>query len=172
MASLMENLIMVLDKEGSEYEILLGLSMEKTPAIVAGDLTKLQQITDEEQNVVARINRLETKRVEVIQDIANVLNRDVTTLKLTAIIQMLEARPAEQQKLAAVHDRLRSAAERMQQINNQNKELLNQALEMVEFDMNLLQAMKAAPETAEYNKGAYNTGTSLGITNSGFDAKQ
>ncbi len=53
-----------------------------------------------------------------------------------------------------------------------NPELIGQALDMVEFDMNLLQAMKSAPETAEYNRGAYNAGNSMRIGTSGFDAKQ
>lgn len=172
MASLMENLIDILNKESSEYENLLELSMKKTPVIVAGDLENLQQITDEEQIVVSRINNLEKQRIENINDIANVLNKDVTTLKLANLIGMLEARPMERQKLAEVHDRLQSAVRRVQMINNQNRELINHALEMVEFDMNLIQSMKAAPETAEYNRGAYNTGNSMGISKGGFDAKQ
>ena len=57
-------------------------------------------------------------------------------------------------------------------INNQNRELINHAMEMVEFDMNLIQAMKKAPETAQYNRGAYNTGNVMGVNRSGFDAKQ
>ena len=172
MASLMENLIDVLNKESSEYENLLELSMKKTPVIVAGDLEKLQQITDEEQIVVSRINNLEKLRTENINDIANVLNKDVTTLKLTNLIAMLEARPMERQKLAEVHDRLQSVVRRVQMVNNQNRELINNALEMVEFDMNLIQSMKTAPGTAEYNRGAYNTGNSIGLNRSGFDAKQ
>ena len=149
MASLMENLIDVLNKESSEYEHLLELSMRKTPVIVSGDLDALQQITDEEQIVVSRINNLEKLRSENINDIANVLNKDVNTLKLTNLIAMLEARPMERQKLAEVHDRLQSVVRRMQMINNQNRELINNALEMVEFDMNLIQSMKTAPNTAE-----------------------
>ena len=38
MASLMENLIDVLYKEVTEYETLLGLSMKKTPIIVANNV--------------------------------------------------------------------------------------------------------------------------------------
>ena len=172
MASLMENLIDILDKESSEYENLLELSMKKTPAIVAGDLKALQTITDEEQIVVSRINHLEKLRIEDINDIANVLNKDVKTLKLANLIEMLEARPTERQKLADVHDRIQSVVHRVQMINNQKRELIGQALDMVEFDMNLLQAMKSAPETAEYNRGAYNAGNSMRIGTSGFDAKQ
>lgn len=172
MASLMENLIDILNKESSEYDKLLELSMKKTPTIVDGDLKNLQIITDEEQIVVSRINNLEKLRTENIKDIANVLNKDVKTLKLANLIDMLEARPIERQSLAEVHDRLQSVVRNVQMINNQNRELISHALEMVEFDMNLIQTMKKAPETAEYNRGAYNTGSSMGISRSGFDAKQ
>lgn len=172
MASLMENLIEVLGKESAEYENLLGLSMRKTPAIVAGNLEELAKITDEEQNVVGRINRLDIKRQEVFADIANVINRDVKVLKISDLIAMLAARPEEQQKLAKVHDKLRAAVHEVQRVNEQNRILILNALEMVEFDMNMLQSMKAAPETANYNKGAYNTGEHMGVGVKGFDAKQ
>ena len=32
--------------------------------------------------------------------------------------------------------------------------------------------MKTAPETANYDRGAYNTGTHMGADGSGFDARQ
>ena len=43
---------------------------------------------------------------------------------------------------------------------------------MVNFNMNMIQAMRKAPETANYNKGAYNTGSYLGTETGTFDAKQ
>lgn len=172
MASLMENLIAVLDQEGAEYEGLLTLSQKKTPIIVSGDLGELEKITDDEQNLVSRITHLEKKRTEITADIANVLNRDVTKLKLLNLIEMLEGRPEEQAKLAAAHDRLQSAVRGLQRTNEQNKELLANALEMVEFEMTLLQAMKTAPETANYTRSAYNSGSQMGVSSRGFDAKQ
>ncbi len=77
MASLMENLIEVLCQESDEYEGLLTLSQEKTRIIASADLEKLQKITDDEQEVVSRIARLEKRRTEVTADMANVLNKDV-----------------------------------------------------------------------------------------------
>ena len=65
MASLVEELVKVLEQENSEYEMLLELSRSKTPVIVGRDVKKLQSITDEEQIVVSRLNRLEQKREEV-----------------------------------------------------------------------------------------------------------
>lgn len=172
MASLMENLIDVLGKECSEYEGLLELSGRKTAIIVSGNLEELQKITDEEQALVSRINLLEKERTEVTADIANVLNKDVATLKLKNLIEMLSARPAEQKILADAHDRLQAAVTGLKRVNEQNRELLNNALEMVSFEMNLIQAMKAAPETANYNRGAYNAGDTIGVISHGFDTKQ
>lgn len=172
MASLMENLISVLQDEAEAYEKLLELSMKKTPIIVNGDLEGLQKITDEEQDVVADINHLEVKREDVTKDIANVLNRDVAKLKLTDIIQMLAQRPAEQKQLAAAHDRLKDVVRRMEQVNEQNKGLIQQSLEMVEFDLNLIHSMHSAPQTANYDRGAYSLGTVMGSSTGGFDAKQ
>lgn len=172
MASLMENLIDVLNKEGSEYEGLLSLSGRKTSIIVSGNLENLKKITDEEQELVSRINHLEKLRTEITADIANVLNKDVTTLKLPALIAMLSAQPAEQKALAGAHDKLREAVRGLKRVNEQNKELLDNALEMIAFEMNMLQAIKAAPETANYNRGAYTSGDTMGVSSGGFDAKQ
>lgn len=172
MASLMENLIEALEKESREYEDLLELSMRKTPVIVTGDLEELAKITDEEQNVVEKINHLDTRRQEIFADIANVINKDVKVLKVSDLIAMLETRPEEQNKLAVVHDKLRTVLHEVGRINEQNRVLIQNSLEMVEFDMNMLQSMKTAPETANYNRGACNTGEHMGVRKKGFDAKQ
>ncbi len=168
----MENLIEVLNGESSEYEGLLELSKQKTSCIVKADLENLQKITDEEQEWLSRLARLEKKRVETTADIANVLNKDVTTLKLTNLIEMLAARPAEQKALSDAVLRLQSVVSEMQTVNERNRDLIQHSLELVEFDMNLLQSMKAAPQTANYNKGAYSAGNTMGGNYHGFDAKQ
>ncbi len=172
MASLMENLIEVLNKQYTEYERLLVLSEQKTPVIVKGDLENLAKITDEEQNVVAIVNQYDKEREEVMKDIANVINKDVEGLKINDLARMLSSRPEEQRMLTEIQDKLRSVAIRMKRVNEQNKELLENSLEMIAFDMNLLQAMKQAPETANYNRGAYNVGTTMGDLPGKFDAKQ
>jgi len=171
-ASLMENLISILQSEGDAYEELLELSKKKTTIIVSGDLEGLQKITDEEQDVVAKINRLDAKREEVTKDIANVLNKDVTKLKLADIINMLSQRPVEQNLLAEAHDKLKSVTGHMARVNEHNKELIQRSLEMVEFDLNLIHSMRSAPQTANYTRGAYSSGTVMGRSNGGFDAKQ
>ncbi len=172
MASLMEDLIDALEKESVEYENLLEMSMRKTSVIVSENLEELAKITDEEQLIVDRINHIDNIRNEAVNDIANVLNKDVTKLKIADLIEMLAPRPEEQQKLAVAFDKLRDVAQHVARVNEQNRELIQSALEMIQFNMNLIHSMKAAPETANYNRGAYNTGDVIGMDRKSFDAKQ
>lgn len=172
MASLMETLIEVLEKENLEYKNLLDLSIKKTPAIVSDDIKSLAKITDEEQIIVSRINHLDNQRNEAVNDIANVLNKDVTKLKIADLINMLAARPREQEKLASVFDDLRRNVRAVKRINEQNRELIENALELVQLNMQVLQSLNKAPETANYNRGAYNTGDVIGTVSKAFDAKQ
>ncbi|MCR5802563.1 MAG: flagellar protein FlgN [Lachnospiraceae bacterium] len=167
----METLIATLRDECDAYDGLLSLSRKKTPVIITGDLNELTKITEEEQEYAGRIQNLEKKRVEVTADIANVVNRDVNKLKLKDLIEMLEARPSEQRALIEIHDRLHVSVHELKRVNEQNAELLSSSLEMVQYEITLLQAMKAAPETANYSKGTY-TGETMGISRGGFDAKQ
>lgn len=172
MASLMDTMIAVLYKEEEEYQALIKLSTEKTPIIVKGDLEGLAQITDKEQEVVGRIQKLEKLRIQTTKDIADVTNHDPESLNLQELIRIMNTRPVEQQKLREVHDKLKTTLGNMAKINDQNRELLKNSLEMVEFEMNLLQAMRQAPETGDYNKNAYNTGSIMGSGTKRFDATQ
>ena len=172
MASLMENLVQALDEECTMYEKLLGLSSRKTAIIVAGDLKALAEITDEEQCVIGKIASLDKKRVVAMENIASVLNKDVDSLKLPDLIQILEKRPEDQKKLAIQRDRLVGVAGNVRRVNGQNQELLVSSLEMVKFEMNIIQASRRAPQTANYSRTLDTTGTCLGYTSGGFDAKQ
>ena len=168
----MEDLISILEQEDSLYEDLLKLSMSKTPVLISGDLEALSRITEDEQEIVNKVNALDKKREEGMKEIANVLGKDVKTLKLTDLIDVLRSRPAEQNRLAAIYDKLSDTIGQMKRTNEQNRELIESSLEMVQFDMNVLQAYKAAPETANYSKNALNSGAYMGNTKGGFDAKQ
>ena len=169
MASLLENLIDVLDQENTEYEKLVVLSDRKTPVIIQGDIDTLGSITEE---IVGIIQHLEKQRTEALADIANVVNRDVENLKLINLIQMLAKRPEQQEQLTEVHNKLKATIQKLKELNEKNQMLLGDAMEMVDFNLKMLQGLKSAPQTANYSKNAYCTGSSLGVLHGGFDAKQ
>lgn len=168
----MENLIDVLDSENTEYDRLVTLAESKTSAIVAGDIENLGKIMEEEQEIVGRIQGMEKKRDKFLADIANVVNKDVETLKLTNLVQMLESIPDQQQKLIAVHERLKKTTQSLSELNDRNQMLIADKLEMVDFNLNMIRNLKSAPQTANYSKDAHENGSVLGIFNGGFDAKQ
>ena len=172
MASLLENLIDVLDRENVQYEKLVVLAESKTPVIVAGDIENLGKITEDEQEIVGIIQGMEKQRDKFLADIANVVNRDVETLKLIDLIQMLDKMPDQQEKLEGIQKRLRATIDRLREVNDRNQMLLAERLDMVDFNLNMIRAMKSAPQTANYSRDAYTNGQSLGIFHGGFDAKQ
>ena len=121
--------------------------------------------------MVDNINSVDKKRVELLSDIGNVLNEDTEGLTIQKLADLVKEQPEQQKQLLELHDKLKRVLGSVQALNEQNKALVNQMLEMVAFDMNLLKSMKQAPETANYNKQAANTGD-LFIGASKFDAKQ
>lgn len=170
MASLMEDFIDILEKENGEYERLVELSVEKRQIIIDGDVPALEDMTGREQEITSNLKNLEKKREEVVKDMSIVLSKEPKDLTITNMIAFLNKQPEEQQKLQSVRERLKETLTKMADINTQNEILLNQAMEMVEFDLTLFKSMRQAPTTANYDKRANNTGEVLGSR--GFDAKQ
>ena len=170
MASLMEDLLDVLGKEEAEYQKLVEIAEQKRDAVIKGDIGQLGEVTIKEQDAASELLNLSHKRTQVLAHMAVVLGKDPNELTITKMIGYLEKQPTEQEKLTKQRDRLLEVGSQMRILNQQNESLLKQALEMVEFDLTLLKSMRQAPETANYDKNAYNTGDILG--SSGFDAKQ
>ena len=172
MASIMENLMDVLEKEEEQYKALLALSEKKTRIIIENDVPALVKLTDEEQVLVDRLSVLDRQRESAMKDVADVMNKNPDSFKLSDLTEVLSSRPAEQRRLSRVTDALRETTETMRLVNEQNRGLISSALEMVEFDLNLIRGMKAAPETAQYTSGAISAGNRLGVPSGRFDAKQ
>ena len=170
MASLMDNLVEVLEQENTWYEKLVSLSKDKKQAIIRADIAALEDITGQEQDISSELRNLDIRRDAVLKDMADVLGKDMEEMTITKLIGYLDQQKEEQERLSKIRAKLLSSGNEMHEWNMRNQALLQQALEMVEFDLTLFKSMRQAPETANYNKDAYNTGDLLG--NSGFDAKQ
>lgn len=170
MASLVEELLLDLESEKKEYDKLLALSDQKRELIIAGKVSELEALTASEEQISSSLKNMENKRTGILQDMAVVLGHDGEQITVTQVIQMLGNQPNEQEALTSARDLLVETASQLQLANQQNFILLQQALEMVEFDLTLFKSLKQAPETANYNKNAYNTGSLLG--GGSFDTSQ
>lgn len=166
----MQELLDVLGEEEKQYQNLVELNDTKREAVIQADLKELGAVTAKEQEIASVLANLANKRGGILNDMATVLGKEPKDMTINKMIGYLENQPEEQRMLTECRDRLLAAGNRMRAMNEQNQVLLNQAMEMVEFDLTLLRSMRQAPETANYDKNAYNTGELLG--GSGFDAKQ
>ena len=154
MASLIDELIDILENEYQVYQQLLPIAEEKTRVIVTNDLASLQEITGKEQLAVDKINTLEHKRETVMDHIKTVINRKTGEFSLSTLIQLMEKQPKEQKALSMVHDNLKRTIQRLVEVNNHNKLLIQQSLEMIEFNMNFLQSTRMSQGDNTYTKGA------------------
>ena len=170
MASLVDEIIGVLIEEEKLYSAMLDCAERKTQILIDADIPALEKLTAEEQMKSDELLSLGNKQVQLLNDIKTVLGRKEEKLTVTSLIGYLGSQPQVQEKLTTARNNLIEVATKVQKKNQENEMLLKRAIELVEFDITLFKSMRQAPETANYNKNAYSTGTLLG--GSGFDAKQ
>ena len=171
MASLMEELIETLDKEDLLYRQLIPVEEEKTRAIIANDLESLRKITEQEHELVDRTSAQEHKREQIAIDIATVLGMDPRTITLDQIAEALKGQPEDQKRLQEIHDRLKKTVERLQDLNEKNKVLLKEAMEMVQFNMNVIRSTRMSSGSSNYSSNAAEV-EGMAPQHGIFDAKQ
>ncbi|MEE3466894.1 MAG: flagellar protein FlgN [Eubacterium sp.] len=154
MASLMEELMETLKAEEKLYAELIPIEEEKTRAIVSNDLDKMQSITDQEREMVDKTTALEAKREEVAVNIATVLGKDPKTITLDEIEESLQKQPEDRKNLQAIHDKLKKTVHRLRDVNEMNKELLQESMDMVEFNMNVMRSAQMTAGSSNYGSDA------------------
>lgn len=169
MASLIAVLIETLNKENEEYQILLELSKKKTPVLVKGDVEALRLLLEEEQPHMDKIANLENKRIEAVNDIATVLSKDADSLTIRDIIALLKGQDEVQHELEEIHQKIKATVHEVTALNDINKSLIQDSLEMVQFDINLINSLKGGVEVNNYTRDAYNVNTYVEPPK--FDAK-
>lgn len=170
MASLVDELIDILMEEEKLYGTLLECAEAKTQIIINADIEALEKLTAREQERTDALLAYGNKQVQLLNDIKTVLGRNEEKMTVTTLIGYLSSQPQVQKELTEARNHLIDVATKVEKQNRQNEILLRQAMELTEFDITLFKSVRQAPETANYDKNACNTGTLLG--NSGFDAKQ
>ena len=138
MASLIDDLTAVLQQEMEVYQTLIPISEQKTEVLIRGDLKRLQEITDQEQELLDQASAYGHRREEVL------------------------------------HNELQQTMKRLVDVNTKNKNLIENSLEMIEFNMNFIQSTRMSPGNNNYDKNASAAGGGVdaGFGTGSFDAKQ
>ena len=162
MASLIDLLIDDLNNEDTGYNKLLDLSNDKTSAIVKGDVDELQKIFLQEQKLI--------EELETVEEICSILRLPYEEIRVEHIVQILEKKPKEHDALEEVYLRLKRTLNQLTTVNDNNKLLLKESMDMIQFELDLAKNSVMDPQTSNYGRTAYEEQGITGAT--GFDAKQ
>jgi flagellar biosynthesis/type III secretory pathway chaperone len=153
MPGLVENLIETLNKEADLYAELVELSEQKKQCIINNDVEGLRQIVAKENTTTSRAIREDKERVVHIKDICLVLNKKEADMTLSHLVVLLEGQP-EHEDLTAVVERLKELATTLKSLNEDNKILLEFALEYIDYNMNVIHSSIDAGPVA-YDRGGH-----------------
>lgn len=147
-----QRLLGLLKEEMAIYEILLELATKKTDIIIHGKIKELDETVQMERNFIKKLVELEEKRESTLKEMGK--EEGVT---ISEVIKSLPLEEAAQ--FNNVKERLSAVLKELEQRNDLNMALIEQALEYVNY------SIKAISEALEEDKGIYGEkGSSKGYT--------
>lgn len=124
-------LVAVLDEQRDLYGRMAILADSQRDALLEGDVDRLTQLVERQEQLIELLNALETPRMTAISAIAAATGRAVDTeMSLREIAAALPA--AEAETLIASGAALRAQAERTAALNAENSRLLHSSRELVD----------------------------------------
>lgn len=170
MAGLLDELIATLKDELKIYSELVPIAESKAAVIIKNDVATLESITGEEEKVVEKITALEKKRSDIMQNMRIVLNREKSELKLPELIDLLAGQPDSQNELRFLQKELRKTLDNLKTINDHNSKLIEESLEINEFQLNIFRSTKSYYGN-NYTKAAGQYAGSM-LSSGSFDTKR
>jgi flagellar biosynthesis/type III secretory pathway chaperone len=151
MAGLVMELVGVLNEQSEVFEELIRIADNKKELIIKNDVDGLRIISTEESGLVGKSQKLEKKCETVMKDIARVLNTNPKNVNLSVLADIIKEQD-EHGDLTAAAERIRKTADLLRASNEDNKALIESALEYIDFSINVLRSsVEAVP--AAYSAG-------------------
>lgn len=130
-----EQLKEVLKQEIIEYKNMLDLSIKKTDIIIGGHIKKLEKITEQEQNIIMKIGKLEDIRENIVYNIHNNLNLedepDMSNIKT-------HLDDEDRNFIEGQKEQLLKILKELKEKNTLNGTLINDSLEYINLNMDIL----------------------------------
>lgn len=135
MSKLIDQLTLALKKEQEIYDAVIVLSKDKQMAIVNNDLNRLQIIMEKEKTYSLSLVKLEEIRSKTI----NQLVKDYDLIEINNLSDFYPfMNDRDVREIESIRTRLVNTVKILGQKNDLNRQLLEQSIEQVEFDLNLL----------------------------------
>ncbi|WP_322906503.1 flagellar protein FlgN [Paenibacillus campi] len=117
---------------------LIELGESKKRAVIANQINELIAVMTQESKLAKQVEQLENEREQLVYDF--LLERGIKSklrLNLTELARLVFD-PAEKQQLLDARATLFDTLQRFQQLNDLNKQLIQQALEYVDFSLEMM----------------------------------
>lgn len=132
-----EEIEKLLATELKVLEELRNTSLEKTEIIIANDIDGIQKITEKEEKLAGMIAELERQRQEIFHTWG--ISKD------TPISSLVEKLPEDGKVLMEIKEDMISIIEEMNIRNALNKDLIEENLDWIDFNMNLITSLDSNP---------------------------
>jgi len=150
-------LLRILKQELVLGQKLLRLGKAQLEVLIANDAARVSAIEVQSREISARQEVLERERGAAVQALARAIGLESTsegasTYTLSQILTCLP--PADAQKLEALRQQIITVSSELVAINDQNRRLLETALEYVRFSLNILTGLALSPPSYGANPHA------------------
>ncbi|ORU00597.1 FlgN family protein [Anaerovibrio sp. JC8] len=138
----------------TEYQKLKKLGEEKRAVLAAVDLKALEKIVHQEETIIEQINKAETKR----QDVINQLAKQYVTIKPDMAMQDVWGQCTDGQMrnlLERSHKTLEDVVKKVQALQENNEIMISAALSVINFKLNQLGGTTAEPSYGQSGQEKY-----------------
>lgn len=153
MTTFREELESVLKKELDILKLLKDLSFEKTDLIINNKIKDIESITIKEEELINQIAIMEERREKLLDSWGIVPN--------TPISSIIEKIPEDKGELPQIVDELQTVMEELNIRNSLNRDLIEENLQWIDFNINLITNMQTQPAYGKDNKESKVRGSSL-----------
>lgn len=142
------------------YETLVDASNGKKQAVISNNLDEIKAVTSKEQAIVGKIQRMEKERASIVRDIANVLNKKESEITLVMLAGTVKEQ-SEAGELRELAQKLDSTLEELRAVNDANSALISNALDYIDFSINVIRSTYGdasamySPGGASNDKGGF-----------------
>lgn len=149
MNNLLDNLITILKEEYNCYCQLNQMALDKKETLINNEVSRLTEILQEDEEVVATLEELEKERAVISGQLAKIYELGTDTAHFS---QLTDNIPEPwQTELVTIGEKLISVLGKLQEQNQQNRVLLEQSLKINTFSLNkLIKALE--PDKLVYSR--------------------
>ncbi|SMC39795.1 flagellar protein FlgN [Sporomusa malonica] len=149
MTAMWEKLIILLNQTLEVYQALLKLSRKKRDILIEAKPQEIEMLTKQEEILIIEAGKLEIMRSTLTHELAAAIGLAPDETTMSTLIERADNETAG--KLILVIDRFGGITSELTKMNELNTQLIQQSLDLINFNINILS--QSAAETTYAPKG-------------------